>query len=140
MNDSFLNYVDKLPDELIDIIKEYLPIQVKAFLNKSFYLQYHHSLKKFIPNYESYIRDIVRKKNDFVFNVVCKENFKKWLFIKKYHYKSNIFSNYVYFLLYLCNENSSSQCREILHTYLKLHGLIEKQSKKNIIKHIRWKQ
>ena len=140
MKDLSLKFIDKLPDELIDIIKEYLPIHVTTFLNKSFYNNNHHFLKKFIPNYESYTRDMVRKNNNFVFDFICKENFKKWLFIKKYHYKSIIFLNYVYFLLYLCNENNSSQCREILQSCLKQHGLIEKQSKKNIIKHIRWKQ
>ena len=139
MEDNLLIYIDKLPDELIDIIKEYIPLEVTIFLNKALYLKNHCVIKQFISNYESYIRDMVRKNNDFVFEQICKENFKKWLFIKKYHYKSIIFSNYIYFLLYFCNENNSSQCREIIKSHLTQHGLIEKQHKKNIIKHIRWK-
>ena len=80
MEENLLNYIDKLPDELIDIIKEYIPLEVTIFLNKTLYLKNHRVLKKHIPNYESYIRDMVRMNNVFVFEQICKENFKKWLF------------------------------------------------------------
>lgn len=140
MEDNLLIYIGKLPDELIKLIKEYIPVIVTIFMNKNIYIKNHNIIKKYIPNYESYTRDIIRNNYNFVFQEICKENFKKWLFIKKYHYKSTIFSNYIYFLLYFCNENNSYKCREIILLHLKQHGLIEKQSKKNIIKHIRWKQ
>lgn len=140
MENKLFYYIYYLPDELIDIIKEYLPVFITVFLNKELYFKNHMFIRKMIINYESYIRFTVRSDNDFVFNEICKENFKKWLFIKKYNYKTMIFSNYIYFLLYYCIENNSCKCREIINYKLKEHGLYEKQHKKNIIRHIRWKQ
>jgi len=139
MNNNVIFYVDKLPDELIRLIKEYLPINILIFTNKTNYLLYHSSLKKYILNYENYIRDTIRRDNPFVFNEIIKENYKIWLRIKNYSFKNAIYKNYIYFLLNYCTENNSPICRLLLSDFLKEHGLCQNQHKKNIIKHIRWK-
>lgn len=129
-----------LPAEICDIIRSYIPIKVIIFLDKEFYMENHHLIKKYImkDQYENYIRDTIRRDNDFVFNYLLEENFEKWLQFKKYIYKVTIFSNYIYFLLEYCIENESDNCKNRINSYLKKAGLCKNQHKKNITKNIRW--
>ncbi|MEX0595531.1 MAG: hypothetical protein WD512_03445, partial [Candidatus Paceibacterota bacterium] len=69
------------------------------------------------------------------------ENFNKWLFMKKYRYKDMIFSNYIHFLIYYCNENGSIECVNKILTndkYIKTFGINKKQHKNIINTSIRW--
>lgn len=137
---SILDYVKCLPDELIREISYYMPTTIIVFLNKVNYNLYHKSLKKNILNYENYIRDTVRRDNDFVFIKIIEENYKQWLRITKYYYKNKIFSNYINFIIDYCIENESDKCREVLIKFLKNVGLCQNRHKKNIVKHIRWRK
>lgn len=140
INDTNIyKYIDKLPDELIRLIKEFLPIKILVFMNKENYNLYHFSIKKYIYNYENYIRDTIRRDNSFVFNKIIHENYKKWMDITKYSYKNLVYKNYIYFAIDFCTENQSTQCRNVIVDFLKEHGLCQNQHKKNIAKHIRWK-
>jgi hypothetical protein len=131
--------IEYLPDEIIRLIKEYIPIKILVFTNKENYNLYHSYMKKYIINYENYIRDTIRRDNSFVFNKILEENYKKWLDIKKYIYKNTIYKNYIYFVIDYCIENLSTQCRNIITIFLRQNGLCQNQHKKNISKHIRWK-
>ena len=131
--------IENLPDELIRLIKEYIPIIVIVFTNKENYYLYHSYIKKYIINYETYIRDTIRRDHSFTFNKILEENYKKWLNTKKYIYKNIIYINYIYFIIDYCIENLSTQCRNIIIFFLKQNGLCQNQHKKNISKHIRWK-
>ena len=77
----FLKNIDSLPDVLIIEIYEYIPKTVKLFLTKENYLQYHYLLKEYInkknKNIEKYFRTMVRQDNDFVFQELLVENYKK---------------------------------------------------------------
>ena len=86
-----LNNITKLPEELIKIIHNFLPIQAIVFTNKQNYNLYHPYIKKYISNYENYIRDTMRRDNSFVFEKIMRENYKKWVEIKNYVYKKMIF-------------------------------------------------
>ena len=136
---NILIYIQKLPDDIINVIKEYLPIIQLVFTNITNYNLYHSFIRKYIINYETYIRDTIRRDNTFVFHKIINENYRKWLEIKKYTYKNIIYKNYVYFIMSFCIENQSNNCRIVLHNFLREHGLCQNQHKKNIIKHIRWK-
>ena len=140
-DDHIYVLINQLPLELVDIIYGYLAIRNIVFLNKSNYALYHNILKQFIckGKYTNYIRDMIRKDNEFVFEYILRENFKKWLGIKKYYYKNNIFANYIYFVLYYCIENDSGKCRITLSNYLKNVGLDKNQHKKNIVRNIKWR-
>jgi hypothetical protein len=128
-----------LPDEIIDIIKEYIPKKALVFTNRENYDLYHPLIKNTIKNYENYIRDMIRRDNYFVFNKIVRENFKKWYEIKQYRYKNMIFKNYFYFTINYCIENESNNCRMIINVFLKEHGLDKNLHKKNVFKYIRWK-
>ncbi len=134
---NLIENVNKLPYELVDLIKEYIPKTALVFTNKENYLLYHHTIRNKIKNYENYIRDTVRRDNEFVFNLILKENYHRWCEIKQYRYKNMLFKNYVYFTINYCIENDSNNCRNIITNYFKEHGLGKNPHKKNIVKYIR---
>ena len=130
-------YIDKLPLDIINIIKEYIPLTSLIFTNKDNYIKYHYLLK--IKLREHYIRNIIRRDYDFVFERILNENYKKWIMLKQYMYKNIIYGNYIYFLKDYCLTNESIKCRIILNQFLEENGLCKNQHKKNPSKHIRWK-
>ena len=136
---SFYQKITRLPEEIIKIIKDYIPKKEFIFTNRENYDLYHTLLKSHINNYENYIRDIIRRDNSFVFNKIIRENYKKWFGIKQYKYKNMIFNNYFYFVINYCIENESTNCRIIIHNFLEEHGLCKNLHKKNVVKYIKWK-
>jgi hypothetical protein len=135
-----LKNINLLPDEIISIIKEYIPKLALVFLNKTNYILYHNLIKKnIIRKYESYVRDIIRRDNVFVFERIFNENYKTWLKNNSYKYKNIIYKSYLVFIIECCIENGSNRCRMFIDNFLKEHGLWENPHKKNIIKYIKWK-
>ena len=129
-----------LSDDLIRVIKSFIPIKVTIFLNRKTYMKNHSVIRKYVlrDQYENYIRAMIRRDNDFVFSLLIQENFERWLFFKKYVYKTTMFSNYIYFLLEYCIENDSEKCKQIVNKYIVNSGLSKNQHKKNTTKNIRW--
>jgi len=136
---ELLEKIISLPDVLIDYIKEYIPFKQMVFSSKEYYLLYHAFIKNMIlkNNYENYIRDTIRRDHYFVFEQMTKENWKRWLSIRDYRYKNSIYSNYIYFLKDFCLINDSTNCRNVLNSFLKEQGIGKNQHKKNIVKNIR---
>ena len=130
-----------LPEDLVPFIYSFIPMSVTIFLSKNMYLKNHKLVRKYIQRsqYENYIRAMVRRDNDFVFGLLIQENFERWLFFKKYTYKTTLFSNYIYFLLEYCIENESDKCKQIVNRYIVNSGLSQNQHKKNTSKNIRWR-
>jgi len=135
-----LSRITRLPLELEDIIKSYLPISVLLTLNKEYHTKYHKFLKQLISKtqYENYIRDTLRRDNDFIFNFLIKENYKIWLKIRKYKYANMSYGNYFCFIDKFCVDNESTKCRNLLKDYLNKTGLSKNQHKKNTITNIIW--
>jgi len=133
--------INKLPQVLVDIINSYIPYNIKVLLNKSYYIKYHKEIRKYIDRrqIENYIRTMVRQDNNFVFNYLLVENYRKWLNMKNYYYKSSIYGNYLCFLESYCIENESDKCKELIKKKLEELGLSKNQHKKNTIKYIRWR-
>jgi hypothetical protein len=136
----FLENVDKLSDELIDVIYSYIPKSVTIFLTKKNYIKEHYLLRNYINKryIEQYIRTMVRQDNEFVFNLLLVENYKRWLNMKKYYYKECIYGNYINFLESYAIDNKSLKCRKLIINLFEEQGLNKNQHKKNIIRYIRW--
>ena len=134
-----MNKVMLLPDDIIRYIKEFIRTKDLVFVNRTYYNLYHILIKTSIKNYENYIRDTIRRDNDFVFEKVVNENYKKWFEIKNYNYKNLIYTNYCYFVINYCIENESTKCRNFITLFLKELGLCKNQHKKNFVKYIKWK-
>ena len=138
-SDFILQRIFRLPDDIIRVIQEYIPINVLRFTNKISYVAYHLQVREMLYNYESYIREVVKRDYSFIFNIIVRENIQKWNNSKKYLYKNVIYASYIYFILNYCLEHNSELCQIVLCNFLKQHGLCQNQHKKNITKHIRWK-
>ena len=138
-SDFILQHIFRLPDDIIRVIQEYIPLRVLQFTNKISYVAYHLQIRDIMYNYESYVREVVKRDYSFIFELIIRENIQKWNNIKKYLYKNVIYASYIYFILNYCQEHNSQQCRLVLYDFLKQHGLCQNQHKKNITKHIRWK-
>ena len=139
--------INLLPDELIQMIKEYIPLYTYIFTNRTNYFHYHYLLKKEIMKkslhdmirIENYVRTMIRRDFDFVFEQIIKENYIYWLNHKKYIYKNSKYANYIYFLIDYCIENDSDKCKIVLVNFLKEHDLCQNKHKKNTNIHIRWR-
>jgi len=131
--------ISDLPNEIIKYIKEFIPGEYLVFVNSMYYNLYHHTLKKRIKLYGNYVRDVIRRDNEFVFEIIIRENVELWLKNKQYIYKNMIFNNYIYFVMNYCIENNSDRCREILNCYLSKGHLCRNLHKKNVVKYIKWR-
>jgi hypothetical protein len=127
-----------LPYDIINLIKQFIPLQYLVFVNKIFYNLYHHTIRANILLFDNYVRDMIRQDNNMVFDKILRENIYLWLKNKQYRYKNMIFNNYIYFILHYCIENNSERCKEIIHVYLKKRDLCRNLHKKNVVKYIKW--
>jgi c-di-AMP phosphodiesterase-like protein len=130
--------IQNLPEELVLLIKEYLPDKIFIFTNKYNYLTYHSLLRKSVRNYEYFIREMLRRDNHFVIETIVRENMNRFVGIKEFEYNNFVFKNYLYFLYFYCLEKNSNKCFEIIKRLMEEHGLGKNQHKKNIVKNIRW--
>lgn len=137
MND-ILNNILKLSCDIINLIKNFICIKYITFTNRENYNLFHIHIKKYIHNSNNYILDTIKRDNDFVFNLIVRENYMKWYENNQYIYKNMIFKNKIYFIIYYCIENQSINCKNIVNLFLKEHGLNKNLHKKNIVKYIKW--
>jgi hypothetical protein len=136
------NLLTIFPNEIISIIKSFIPNISLVFVDKEHYTKYHFLLKYLIVkknNYEKYIRNIIRRDYDFAFQHILNDNIEHFLNIKHYPYKDIIYKNYLYFLSDYCIQNEATNCRKVLNEFLKQHRLCQNRHKKNTYIHIRWK-
>ena len=138
-NTEFIKKVNNLPEVIVDLIKEYVPKYMFVFTNRENYELYHPFITPYIKDYYDFIKDTIIRDNEFVFDTIIRENYIKWLIIKQYRYKNMIFLNYMYFMIHICIENESDNCRKVINNFLIEHGLDKNLHKKNVVKYIKWK-
>lgn len=134
-----LDMINNLPDDVIDIIFTLISPKSKIFLTKSFYNQYNNYIDQIINDnkIESYIRDIVRKDYFFSFKAIFYRNLSHWMLMTNYPYSKNIvFENYLAFLKYYAEKNSSSKCFNFINKHYKSDNL--KSHKYKFSKNIKW--
>ena len=129
-----------LPEEIIDIIWNYIPLTQKIFVNKNHYTQLHYLVDTLVPSarYNSYVRDIIRNDCRYVFNFLLTRNFTHWL--NKYNYKYNniLYPDYINFILNYACKNNASKCSNSINLQLSLSGLKKEWCKNSKIKHNKW--
>lgn len=120
----------KLPEDMINVIKEFIPPRYLIFTNKTNYYLNHSIIKQNIigNQFESYVRDMIRRDNDMVFSQILKENILLWTNVRNYEYKHNKYANYIYFLLDFCIENDSNKCRMLIKEYINKTNVVVKST------------
>ena len=134
--------IKKLPNEIINQIKLYIPGVFLIFVNKQFYLENHVYLLKEIylqKRYDKYVRKLITRDNYFVFQTMLSEKNAYSSSNKKYLYKNTEYKNFYFFLIDFCIENEASKCRNVLNEYLLKEGLCQNRDKKYKMRSIRWK-
>ena len=136
----YLKLMNFLPDEIINIIFNFMSPISKIFLNKTYYIKYNCFIDLIITKerYDSYIRNILRNDDHFVFNMLVQRKFGYWLSRTNYLYKNTTYYNYVLFLIYYSNKYNSHKCNNIINIQLNLSELKKKECKNNKIKYNKW--
>jgi len=136
MNNDIINNITQLPNEIVNLIKEFVPKKEFILTNRENYKMYHSEITISKINYDNYVRDVIKRDNAFVFKTILSEDYCNWVNNKNIIYKNICFKNYLYFIINFCIENQSVNCQNILSIFLKEHGLCKNLHKKNIIKYI----
>ena len=133
-----MNLSDIFSYDILEYIKDFLPLENIVCLNRTNYMNHHHVLYKHIYNYEKYVRYMIRKDYDYVVERILNENFNRWYSMKKYFYKHMIFYTYLNFLIEYANEHESMKSKNIIENMLR-SNLGEKRHKKTRVIFNRWK-
>lgn len=133
-------YVYMLPYQIIERIWFYLDDVCKITTCKKYYNKYHYLIKenRFIKNYDSYVRSIVRDDHSFVFKFIVDENLEAWRKKGKIYYKNIVYFSYLHFILDLIREYSSQKCKIVLWSYLNTFGYGKNVHKNKRNKYIKW--
>jgi len=115
--------IEELPEDLVNIIKSYIPIQYLALTNK-FYWNSWYNCSYFNKLQSSYWRFILRNDNNFVFEKYLTNALPYFLKEKRIIYKSQIYPRRLELVNYLINYTFDSQkCKIILETFMKTKRL-----------------
>lgn len=138
---NFFTNIKNLPEVLVDIIYEYVPMKTKIFLNKTNYIDNHYMIKSFIDKrqYENYVRCMIRRDNSFVLNLIINENIHIWSRLRKFLYRGYIYRTYIFFLYDYCIDNESSRCKQLIENLIEKLGLSKNEHKKNVVRYIKWR-
>ena len=126
----FVESMNMLPSDIVKHIYDYIPPLTRTILNKSLYMDNRKCIRQNIPvlKYEGYIRHIVRKDNDFVFNNLLNDNFSRWQHMKNFKYKTFTFEDYMAYIIYLSQEHEASKVHALV---LDKQNLVGKKRHKN---------
>ncbi len=139
MNDELIKKINKLPEELIGLIKEYVPKKEFIFTNRENYKLYHYLMPIKPKLFDDYVKDMINRDNEYVLNSIIRENYEKWVKQGRIYYKNMSFGNYLYFILNYAINCESENCLKIISDFLKELGLGKNLHKKNVIRYIKWK-
>ena len=119
--------INLLPEDLVNIIKSYIPIKVLRLTNKYFWE------KNYIISYEyklqsSYWRFLLRNDIDFIFDKYLNNALPYFLKQKRIIYKSQIYPRRLELFNYLINFTFDSQkCKIVLDNFMKKKRLVFKK-------------
>ena len=141
-SDKLLENINKLPEVIVDIIYLYIPVRVTIFLRKESYIYNHLLVREYIKKQEieNYIRCMIRQDNDFIFSQLLKENYSRWINMKKCYYRNSIYANYLVFLESYCLDHESDKCKNLINNLFEELGLRKNRHKKKTVNYIRWRK
>ena len=116
----FLKKLNCLPNELKRLVFKFIPTTKLVTLNHYYYDKYHYMIGINIEQreYARYIHDLIRNDNSLAFQQILKEmrNIYENEFTerKRYVYKRNSFKTLYDYLLFLCKNYESNNCKNLL--------------------------
>ena len=111
--------MEYLPEDILRIIKDFLPIKTVYVVNKSSFFTHY---PKIIENYtikdaifKKYIRTIIRNDCSLQLSILLEKNFDKWFNHDKWIYNYSTFPNYAIFIKEDAIKYNSTRCKEIIN-------------------------
>jgi hypothetical protein len=110
--------MELVPDDVIGIIRSYVPIKQLYVVNKSYFYSCYpriienYSLKDAIFN--SYIKRIIRKDCELQFRLISRQFYHSWVKPSKWVFNYSKYPNYAVFIKEYCNINNSQKCKNII--------------------------
>ena len=65
MNNEVITKICNLPNELISLIKEYIPKNIFIFTNRENYRLYHYLIRIRPNQFDDYIKNIIKRDNEY---------------------------------------------------------------------------
>ncbi len=118
-----MEYIDKLPLELLEIIFNHIPNSYKIFINKEFYIKYNGLIVSRIGNFQSYMRDIIRFDCVYPFTFILNRNLHYWISTNKFTFNKIVYDNFLSYLMEYARKNKANKCLNILNLELQLSKL-----------------
>ena len=126
-----MDIITKLPNELREIIWNYISINVKVWLSKNMYERYHTDIiLPTIPEIHTYIIYLVKNKHNYVFNIIYREKREAWNRRRRIHYKRNVYMSFNDLLAARAEEYSN---HEIMY-------LVKNKESREIKKKVIWRK
>lgn len=132
-----------LPEELCQIIFDFMPNTTTFNLNKTYFIAYYHQNvinKLDFNNYkksDTYIRNIIRNGRELQFSLLLKSCFLNWDKQKVWRWKNLKFPCYLFYLKHLSTKYNQTNIRNLIENKLKNNMSINKY-KKIKSKNISW--
>lgn len=111
---NIINKINKLPHELVDIIRDFLPKQTIVWLTRNNYFKYH----TVTYSTDSLVRNVIRNDHNFVFAVHLTSYVFQWMHRPKYVYKNKKYNTFFDFIKKYVIECEATKCRNILSNYI----------------------
>jgi len=124
--------MNNLPEEILDIIYDYVPKRVKCLLSSENYKKYNIHHFEYLKNtvygnhlklnkrfsFDTYVRRLIKNDMYYVFGFVLKNNMKQWCKIKKTRYKNFNYKSKLLFYSFYCIECKSNKCLLKIKDYI----------------------
>lgn len=105
-----------LNDDVISVIKDFLPAEKRVWLTKEDYIKYHPIIKTLIPDdyYDTYIHEMIKHDYSFVFTQILAEQFDKFHNWKQFEKNGNIYHSYLIYLRDFCLKKNAIKCANVI--------------------------
>tara|TARA_Y100000591_G_C21746703_1_gene652372 strand:+ start:279 stop:728 length:450 start_codon:yes stop_codon:yes gene_type:complete len=115
---SMFDIIAVLPNEIIKIIYQYIPLHIRCILTLHDYKKYmsNYNLKDIISqqNWHSFIRSIVRNDYELVFSKLLIQNWNIWCKHKRYQYKNSTYHTYILFIEDYAIDKKAQKIRQMI--------------------------
>jgi hypothetical protein len=115
---------DVLNDDVIGVIKSFLPKEIRVWLSRDDYVADHSVIKQMIPadRYDQYIHDVIKHDHSFVFTQILREQFDKFHRWKRFEKDGNRHHSYLTYLRDKCLEVNSLKCANAIDDFAEVKG------------------
>jgi|TARA_R110002074_G_scaffold236979_3_gene408820 hypothetical protein len=134
--------MERLPEEVVDIIFSFVPINLIYNLNH-LYIENIYSLliknKTIDKTFNSYIKHIIRYDCSMFLNKIFENKFLYLTSLSNWKYNSHTFPNYIEYLRAYTIEFSKTKCRNLIELYISKEPVSVKNRHKKIRRrNIKW--